>query len=333
MGGMSRKEQELAEDHSGDRNHVYSFQVMSRKIIHVADVQSPSLCLDFLTAHDLLIHQPIGATIPTKHCRHATPTITHISHTNTYQHILQEFLQLLSTNTSQNTHDPGICHKITTKGPPMFAKTWRMPPECREAAKRKFHVKNQQGVARHSDSAWASPLHMAPKQQEGGGADGVMSVAGNAHDPGDEAAANFRLPPLQQHDGGAFHLPSALQPDQWTDALPLIFLTIRASMKEDLHHSPAELVFGEDLHLPGQVTSLDVDTANLPFLPVLYPYQHNSTPDPRRHHSACTLHRTSCCIQTHRTPLQQLYTGPHPVLSRTDATVTLQIAGKPYVTS
>ncbi|KAK3886857.1 hypothetical protein Pcinc_009013 [Petrolisthes cinctipes] len=35
----------------------------------------------------------------------------------------------------------------------------------------------------------------------------------------------------------------------------------------------------------------------------------------------------------HRTPLQQPYTGPHRVIKRDEATVTLQIGGKPYRTS
>ncbi|KAK4310293.1 hypothetical protein Pmani_018112 [Petrolisthes manimaculis] len=46
---------------------------------------------------------------------------------------------------------------------------------------------------------------------------------------------------------------SRLQTDQWADALPLILLTLRATVKEDLYYSSAELVFGEDLHLPRQI--------------------------------------------------------------------------------
>lgn len=140
----------------------------------IADVQAPILGLDFLTAHELLIdakrqqliHQPTGATIPTSSCRHSPPSITHITH-STYTNIIQEFPLLLSTDTNTNIHDLGIRHTIQTTGPPVFAKPRRMPPERLEAAKKEFHVMLQQGIVRTSDSAWASPLHMVPKQQEG----------------------------------------------------------------------------------------------------------------------------------------------------------------------
>ncbi|KAK3884361.1 hypothetical protein Pcinc_011372 [Petrolisthes cinctipes] len=79
----------------------------------------------------------------------------------------KDFPHLLSTDTSQHVLYPGIRHTITTTGPPVFAKPRRMPPEYLEAAKREFHIMIQQGIARPSDSAWASPLHMVSKQQEG----------------------------------------------------------------------------------------------------------------------------------------------------------------------
>uniref|UniRef100_A0A5S6QNU6 Integrase catalytic domain-containing protein n=1 Tax=Trichuris muris TaxID=70415 RepID=A0A5S6QNU6_TRIMR len=37
----------------------------------------------------------------------------------------------------------------------------------------------------------------------------------------------------------------------WVDALPLVLLGIRCSVKEDLQHAPAELVYGSPLRLPG----------------------------------------------------------------------------------
>ncbi|KRX75695.1 hypothetical protein T4E_1529 [Trichinella pseudospiralis] len=37
----------------------------------------------------------------------------------------------------------------------------------------------------------------------------------------------------------------------WIDALPLVLLGIRSSMKEDLRHATAELVYGSPLRLPG----------------------------------------------------------------------------------
>jgi hypothetical protein len=40
---------------------------------------------------------------------------------------------------------------------------------------------------------------------------------------------------------------------EWTEALPLILLGIRAAFKEDLHASVAELVYGEPLRIPGEL--------------------------------------------------------------------------------
>lgn len=141
----------------------------------VADVQAPILGLDFLTAHDLLIdakrhrliHQPTGTLIPTTHCTRSLPSVTHISHNPAYSNILHEYPTLLSTDTTNHIHDLGIRHTIQTTGPPVFAKPRRMPPERLIAAEKEFQVMLQQGIARPSDSAWASPLHMVPKQQEG----------------------------------------------------------------------------------------------------------------------------------------------------------------------
>ena len=37
----------------------------------------------------------------------------------------------------------------------------------------------------------------------------------------------------------------------WTESLPLILLGIRTTLKEDLHCTTAELVYGTTLRLPG----------------------------------------------------------------------------------
>nr|VZI02490.1 unnamed protein product [Spirometra erinaceieuropaei] len=50
-------------------------------------------------------------------------------------------------------------------------------------------------------------------------------------------------------------LPTADDPENWTDHLPLVFLGIRSSLKSDLDCSAAELVFGATVRLPGQMIS------------------------------------------------------------------------------
>ncbi|XP_015118561.1 uncharacterized protein LOC107042163 [Diachasma alloeum] len=51
------------------------------------------------------------------------------------------------------------------------------------------------------------------------------------------------------------HLKDAIrchESDSWVDMLPIVLFGIRAAWKEDLGATPAELVFGEPLRLPGE---------------------------------------------------------------------------------
>ena len=41
--------------------------------------------------------------------------------------------------------------------------------------------------------------------------------------------------------------------EDWCTTLPLVLLDIRASLKQDLRHSSAELVYGTTLRLPGEL--------------------------------------------------------------------------------
>ena len=41
-------------------------------------------------------------------------------------------------------------------------------------------------------------------------------------------------------------------PNRWYYNLPIVTMVLRTTQKEDLHHSPAELVYGQDLRLPGE---------------------------------------------------------------------------------
>ena len=52
--------------------------------------------------------------------------------------------------------------------------------------------------------------------------------------------------------------------DAWTDLLPMVLLGIRATVKEDLQCSPAELVYGAPLKLPGELPTSD--NANSPIV-------------------------------------------------------------------
>ena len=44
----------------------------------------------------------------------------------------------------------------------------------------------------------------------------------------------------------------AANKDRWTEVLPVVLLGLRSSLKKDLHATPAQLVYGTDLRLPGE---------------------------------------------------------------------------------
>jgi hypothetical protein len=58
----------------------------------------------------------------------------------------------------------GIRHSIETTGRPIFAKARRLDPEKHRIAEAEFRSLEKAGIVRRSNSPWASPLHMVPKQ-------------------------------------------------------------------------------------------------------------------------------------------------------------------------
>ncbi|XP_057318291.1 uncharacterized protein LOC130663191 [Microplitis mediator] len=52
--------------------------------------------------------------------------------------------------------------------------------------------------------------------------------------------------------------------DTWFDALPAVLLGLRAAWKEDLQATPAELVYGEPIHTPGELLAPSNKHADAP---------------------------------------------------------------------
>ena len=71
-------------------------------------------------------------------------------------------------------------------------------------------------------------------------------------------------------------------PSCWVDALPIVFLAFCATEKEDIYHTPAELVFGEDLQLSCQFSLLTEASNALSFLPALHQAMATLLPTPPR---------------------------------------------------
>ena len=55
-------------------------------------------------------------------------------------------------------------------------------------------------------------------------------------------------------------LSARLTGPNWVSQLPWVLLGVRAAHKEDVGASPAELVYGTELHLPGQFRNTTTDS-------------------------------------------------------------------------
>ena len=109
--------------------------------------------------------------------------------------------------------------------------------------------------------------------------------------------------------------------------LPWVLLGIRAAHKDGIDASPAEMVYGTELHLPGQfwAPAAGKPTAGQ-FLDDLRRAMAELRPTPNSHHQPTEPHPTNipedlrtCPIvfircDRHRTPLSARYDGPYRVL-------------------
>ena len=129
-------------------------------------------------------------------------------------------------------------------------------------------------------------------------------------------------------------------PDQqrWSKYVPVVLLSCHAAIKEDLGYSPAELVYGVPLSLPGQMLNPIDLTATDPALytnrlrayfdklPIMHPQEQtikSSVPKDISSWTHVFLRKDAV-----KAPLIPLYTGPYCRFSRTDKLFTLDISGK-----
>lgn len=126
---------------------------------------------------------------------------------------------------------------------------------------------------------------------------------------------------------------------RWTEVLPTVLLGLRATFKQDLGTTSAELVYGQQLVLPADffnkptITFTDTET----FGSRLCHQMRQIVPTTSHHHDhrpsfvpnelyTCShvfLRKDAVCP-----PLQQPYEGPYPVLERSKKTMKLLIKGK-----
>ena len=82
---------------------------------------------------------------------------------NPYDCLLAEFPGITTPNFKCSITKHGSEHFIGTRGPPVYARARRLPPEKLTIAKEEFKKMESMGIIRRSSSPWASPLHMVTK--------------------------------------------------------------------------------------------------------------------------------------------------------------------------
>ena len=128
--------------------------------------------------------------------------------------------------------------------------------------------------------------------------------------------------------------------ENWVDSLPTVLLGLRTAIKDDLKCSPAEMTYGTQLSIPGEFffTTNDVSAEPFTFVEKLKLQMEQLRPVPASHHDRRrTFVHPELDTCTHvflrddavRRPLQQPYSGPHPVTSRRGKTLTIVVRGKP----
>jgi len=134
-------------------------------------------------------------------------------------------------------------------------------------------------------------------------------------------------------------LKAHLASDNWVEILPLVLLWFRATFKEDIQSSPAQLVFGQDVTLPPdwEKGSGVVETNPCQFALDLRRKLEQVKPSssrPTRVKEFIPEELKSCEFVFLRTdssvsPLQRPYTGPYRVIGRSKFTITVETNNGP----
>lgn len=122
--------------------------------------------------------------------------------------------------------------------------------------------------------------------------------------------------------------------DNWVDCLPLVLLGIRTAMKEDLKTTSAELVYGQQLSLPGEFFTESPRESTTEFINKLRRnLQQHVSVNPKRHglHKPFVpkdLKNCSHVFQRRETVIKSLqnpYDGPYKVITRNVKTFKILI--------
>ncbi|XP_026471497.1 uncharacterized protein LOC113375765 [Ctenocephalides felis] len=115
-------------------------------------------------------------------------------------------------------------------------------------------------------------------------------------------------------------------PEPWIEVLPVVLLGLRSSYKEDLEASPAEMVYGTTLRLPGEFfTSKELSSDPQTFLDCHRKIMRDIKPSATAHHNKANmfvLKDMNTCTHVFvrsdhiRKPLEPTYSGPYKIIER-----------------
>ena len=124
----------------------------------------------------------------------------------------------------------------------------------------------------------------------------------------------------------------------WQDALPLVLLGMRTTIKENTCTTNAEMVYGTTVRLPGEMVSPLAHTNCAPadYAERLSQFMRTLRPIPiRKQQTAVHVsNELNCCshvflrVDSVRSPLQAPYTGPHKVVQRGTKSFVILMKGK-----
>ena len=143
----------------------------------VADVTKPIIGVDFLKYYNLIVDcrnkklidnlTSISSIATVINCNDIF-SVKVITGESRFHKILNEFPEItrpagLHKNITHNT----LHHIHTTPGPPVCSPPRRLAPDKLNIARKEFQAMLANGTARPSNSPWSSPLHLAPKKDNG----------------------------------------------------------------------------------------------------------------------------------------------------------------------
>lgn len=131
------------------------------------------------------------------------------------------------------------------------------------------------------------------------------------------------------------------QTASWADALPTVLLGLRTAHKQDINASPAEMLFGQTLRLPGEMVNeeeVQNKTNEHEFITTFRQHMNLQRPTSTAWHnkenpyvqkSLGTCTHVFVRVDAVKPPLTPPYEGPFPVIDRHEKFFKILIRGKP----